>query len=602
MKIRSLILIFLCSTPLLAQTADNVLLVLNEASSVSMNVGAYYAQKRGIPQSNILRVKTTADDNISREDFERQIDSPIASWLARNSAQDRILYIVLTKGVPLRVTGTSGKEATTASVDSELTILYRKLIAGQGLPPAGPINNPYFLGETPISQAKQFTHEDQDIYLVSRLDGYDEADIRGLIDRGFAPSQEGKILLDTKGTITQKGDDWLENTADVLAKMGFKDRIVLEESPKVLTGTKQVLGYYSWGSNDPSIRMRHFDLEFVPGALAGMFVSSDARTFREPPADWSVGPWDSKETYFAGSPQSLAGDLIHDGVTGIAGHVAEPFLEGTVRPDILFPAYLSGFNLIESYYLAMPYLSWQTIIVGDPLCAPFRTRSLTSQEIDKGLDPDTELPANFGVRRLRALSVTAFKQAGIHPDTVKLILRSEARLARQDRAGARQALEEAVARDDRLPAPQLILASLYESSGEYDKAIERYRRLMELVPKNPVVLNNLAYALAVHKNNVEEALPLAEKAYELAKGSPNVCDTLGWIYHLAGQNDKGVKLLEEAARAGSRNAQIDLHLAIVSAETGNTLAAKVALQRALEIDPKLEQSEEVKELRAKLKQ
>ena len=38
---------------------------------------------------------------------------------------------------------------------------------------------------------------------------------------------------------------------------------------------------------------------------------------------------------------------------------------------MLFPAYLAGFNLIESFYLAIPHLSWQTIVVGDPLCAPF---------------------------------------------------------------------------------------------------------------------------------------------------------------------------------------------------------------------------------------
>ena len=32
------------------------------------------------------------------------------------------------------------------------------------------------------------------------------------------------------------------------------------------------------------------------------------------------------------------------------------------------PAYLSGRNLAESYYLALPVLSWQSLIVGDPLC------------------------------------------------------------------------------------------------------------------------------------------------------------------------------------------------------------------------------------------
>lgn len=287
-------------------------------------------------------------------------------------------------------------------------------------------------------------------------------------------------------------------------------------------------------------------------------------------------------------------------MTGISGHVAEPFLEATIRPNILFPAYLSGFNLIESYYLAMPYLSWQTVIIGDPLCAPFRTVSLSPGEIDKGLDPDTEFPASFGTRRFRAMSQTAFKQAGVHPDTIRWVVRSEARLARQDQAGACQALEQAIARDDRLTSPQLLLASLYEVAQEYDKAIERYRRLVEIQPENAVVLNNLAYALAVRKNNVQEALPLAEKAHELAKNNANVSDTLGWIYHLTGQDAKAARLLAEAVKSAASNPEAHLHFAVVSAATGDKKAAEIALQRALELDPKLAQSEEVKQLRAKL--
>ena len=136
MIIRILLLMLLLAAPLFSQTAENVLLVLNEASPISMDVGMYYAQKRGIPQSNILRLKTGSDENIAREDFERQIDAPIGAWLTRNFAQDRILYIVLTKGIPLRITGTSGKDGTMASVDSELTLLYRRMLGDSILPPA----------------------------------------------------------------------------------------------------------------------------------------------------------------------------------------------------------------------------------------------------------------------------------------------------------------------------------------------------------------------------------------------------------------------------------------------------------------------------------
>lgn len=590
MLIRIAATILLLCAPLFSQTAENILLVINEASPLSMDAGMYYARKRGVPQSNILRIRTTVEETIARQDFERQINNPIAAWLVRNSAQDRILYIILTKGVPIRISGTSGTDATTASVDSELTLLYRRML-GLNMPAAGPIRNPYFLDATPVAQAKQFSHREHDIYLVSRLDGYTLADIQGLVDRGAAPAREGKILLDTRGPTTLKGDSWLNEAAELLGKMGFRDRVVLDTTKDILTGIKPVLGYYSWGSNDPAIRIRHFGFGFVPGALAGMFVSSDGRTLREPDPGWQVG-----------SPgQSLAGDLIREGVTGIAGHVSEPYLDATIRPNILFPAYLSGFNLVESYYMAMPFLSWQTVVIGDPLCAPFRNKHLSAAEIDKGIDPDTELPEFFGARRLKLLSAAAYKQAGVHPDTVKSIIRAEARAARGDQAGARQALEEATARDDRLPMAHLLLANLYERAEEYDKAIERYRILLTKAPDEPLVLNNLAYALAVRKKRVEEALPLAEKAYELAKGNASVSDTLGWICYLAGQNERAIKLLQEAAQKGSRNPEMHLHLAIVSEATGDALAAEIALQRALELDSGLAERPEVRQLRSKLK-
>ena len=72
--------------------------------------------------------------------------------------------------------------------------------------------------------------------------------------------------------------------------------------------------------------------------------------------------------FFAGSPQGLIADLIHQGATGASGNTYEPFLGACVRPDYLFPAYYQGRNLAESYYIAMPALSWQGVVVGDPLC------------------------------------------------------------------------------------------------------------------------------------------------------------------------------------------------------------------------------------------
>src|SRR5206468_2502231 len=81
------------------------------------------------------------------------------------------------------------------SVNAELTLLYRKM-AGRPVLTAGPIKNPYFLGDSPVTAAKRFTHHDVDLYLVARLDGYTVSDVKSLIDRGAKPSRDGTIVLD----------------------------------------------------------------------------------------------------------------------------------------------------------------------------------------------------------------------------------------------------------------------------------------------------------------------------------------------------------------------------------------------------------------------
>ena len=69
------------------------------------------------------------------------------------------------------------------------------------------------------------------------------------------------------------------------------------------------------------------------------------------------------------SRQNLSADYLHEGATGVSGNVYEPFLTGCARPDYLLPAYFQGRTLADSYYLSLPYLSWQGIVLGDPLCS-----------------------------------------------------------------------------------------------------------------------------------------------------------------------------------------------------------------------------------------
>ena len=56
-----------------AQNGENVLLVLNSASVPAEEVAARYARARRVPAENILRLETSAADEIERSSFESQI-------------------------------------------------------------------------------------------------------------------------------------------------------------------------------------------------------------------------------------------------------------------------------------------------------------------------------------------------------------------------------------------------------------------------------------------------------------------------------------------------------------------------------------------------
>jgi uncharacterized protein (TIGR03790 family) len=580
-----------------AQSGANVLVVVNDASETSRTIAEYYARKRAVPAINICHITTSTEDTIERVDFDRQIQGPTARCIAAMSGQDRILYIVLTKGVPIRIQGTSsGREATVASVDSELTLLYRRQL-GLNSPIAGPLPNPYFAGNQPASGLpKPFTHERADVFLVTRLDGFTVDDVIGLIDRSLASQKDGRILLDGRASWQASGNTWLKTAADILKSVGLGDRVELDESSTVLRNGESVLGYYSWGSNDPAIKDRNLNQHFVPGALAAMFVSSDARTFKEPPATWTLGEMNNPQTYYAGTPQSLTGDLIRAGVTGTAGHVAEPFLDATIRPDILFPAYVTGANLAEAFYQAMPYLSWQTIVIGDPLCAPFRTRVVATEEIDRGMDSATELPVVFAARLMKIA-----ESRGVKRDAVSAFVRYESRTARGNAAGARQALEEAGAADPRFTSAHILLGMVYQQEGAIDRAIEEYRGILAFAPNQATALNNLAYMLAVNRRAPQEALPLAERAVAITKGDPMILDTLGWIQHLLGKDDDAVKSLGIAVGVAPNIVDVRWHAAVVFASLQDMAKATSELNAALKLDPKLaDREEDVRNLQERL--
>lgn len=357
-------LLALCAATTLAvaQRPENVLVVINDNSPLSRNIGEYYARRRGIPLRNICRIHATAEENIPRAQYDRDVAAPIARFLRKAQLVESVLYIATTSGVPLRIPGVegSGMGVDAAAVDSELTLLYSDMHRRGSHPIRGSVPNPFF-----GKRDARFAHPEFPIYLVTRLAAYDFDGVKALVDRSLQASNHGKFVIDARSSHDETGDDWLRDAAMRLPK----DRVVFDDTSKVLYDERDVIGYAGWGSNDKNRRRRFLGFHWLPGAIMTEFVSTNGRTFTRPPDGWNIGDWSSPQTYFFGSPQTMTADYILEGATGASGHTDEPFLALTPRPELLLPAYYQGRNLAESYYLAIPGLSWQNIVVGDPLCA-----------------------------------------------------------------------------------------------------------------------------------------------------------------------------------------------------------------------------------------
>ena len=539
-----------------AQSADNVAVVVNESSAESRTIGDYYVSKRGIPASNIFRITTSVDEVINRDTFTQSIEWPLRALISSRRLQDRLLYIVLTKGVPLRITGQTDASGTGASVDSELTLLYRRMV-GTYVPLVGYVENPYFLKDGDVQRARPFTHRDHDIVLVSRLDGCSVLDVLALIDRAGASSKEE---LPSRGART----------------------------PSVPAGDAA-----------PAL--------FTAGTLVASVPPYRATTFRESLV---------KATTPGRTPTGPSGievaDLVRQGATAAAGEASQTSIRTPIKTSIVGPAYLAGASGVEAFYLAMPYLSASTVVVGDPLWAPFRQRTLSLSEIEADIDPDTAQPGLFAERRLAEMSAAL----GYVPRrALALTLRAGLYVNAGDLDGARMLLEQVTAMAPQFATAQFNLGSLYEMVGEYELAIDRYRRTLQASPPlarpeigrmfdlantMPVhvgALNNLAYLLAVHRHEPAAALPFARKALAQAPHDPSVLDTLAWIEYLLGDTTNAAMHIRMALASRIPSDVIALHAASILAAVNAPTAAE-NLKDGLPVRPDVDSSGDAAPMRA----
>ena len=113
----------------------------------------------------------------------------------------------------------------------------------------------------------------------------------------------------------------------------------------------------------------------------------------------------------------------------------------------------------------------------------------------------------------------------------------------------------------------------------WKEAVEHYRVVLEASPKQPIALNNSAWAL--HQLRDPKAREVAEQAFAVAPKAAPVVDTLGVILAAGADPARGTELLREAIKLDPKNPQYRLHLAQALARGGDKAGARSEIETIL---------------------
>jgi len=65
--------------------------------------------------------------------------------------------------------------------------------------------------------------------------------------------------------------------------------------------------------------------------------------------------------------------MLEKGVAATLGPVYEPYVNAFHLPELFFGCLVDGkLTLGECYLISTPYVSWQLVLLGDPLYRPFK--------------------------------------------------------------------------------------------------------------------------------------------------------------------------------------------------------------------------------------
>jgi tetratricopeptide (TPR) repeat protein len=162
--------------------------------------------------------------------------------------------------------------------------------------------------------------------------------------------------------------------------------------------------------------------------------------------------------------------------------------------------------------------------------------------------------------------------------------KSIAQLLQQQPAAAMQTMERGVKETGGAATLVVDLASLYEKSGQTDKAIALYDDLLKKNPDSDAFANNLAMLLSTYRSD-PQSLERARALSEKFKDSPTAAyvNTSGWVAYRQGRYEEAVALLKRATEKEPNAPLMRYQLALAQIKTGQVDQARRNLEDALKV-------------------
>ena len=319
----------------------NTVVVVNQTSSNSCELGNYYCQQRQVPPQNVLFINWSGGNALwTSNDFQTNLVVPLLNMLGARRLTNQVDYVVLSMDIPFQTSYGPTLNSTTAA-------LFYGLRLGNGSDPVG-LTNSYAASEAVFRQTSPVGAPGYS-FLATMITGDSVAQAERLVDRGVASDgtfpQPPVVLAKSSDPYRNLRYAYFDNAIFNVNILGLAS--ILRHNSDLVGWPGGSLGYQT-GLAQFSVPQGMF----VPGAIADSLTSFGG-------------------IIFGSNSQTNLLAFINGGATGSYGTVAEPANDTQKFPNPQVCFYQArGFSLAESYYqsINVPYLG---LTVAEPLAAPF---------------------------------------------------------------------------------------------------------------------------------------------------------------------------------------------------------------------------------------